>query len=99
MVNHGCGILAGIVIGDVAGIRRLPGHGAYCASEVAVISNCESLRGELRTSGVTLGLRYIGMLLTQQNRYAMPFLMSASAFASQAFLAIQAVSSYRVIPW
>jgi len=33
-------------IGSVAGIRGLPGHGAYCASKAAVIAYCESLRGE-----------------------------------------------------
>jgi short-subunit dehydrogenase len=40
-------------IASVAGIRGLPGHGAYCASKAAVWSAyCESLRGELRGSGV-----------------------------------------------
>lgn len=100
MVRRGSGTFVGI--GSVAGIRGLPGHGAYCASKAAVISYCESLRGELRTSGVavvTLCPGYIDTPLTQQNRYAMPFLMSASAFAHQAFLTIQAESSYRVIPW
>ena len=50
MVQRGSGILVGI--GSVAGIRGLPGHGAYCASKAAVISDCESLRGELRPHGV-----------------------------------------------
>ena len=40
------GTLVGIA--SVAGIRGLPGHGAYCSSKAAVISYCESLRGELR---------------------------------------------------
>ena len=44
MVQRGSGTLVGI--GSVAGIRGLPGHGAYCASKAAVISYCESLRGE-----------------------------------------------------
>ena len=39
-------------IASVAGIRGLPGHGAYCSSKAAVISYLESLRGELRASGV-----------------------------------------------
>lgn len=50
MVQRGSGTLVGI--GSVAGIRGLPGHGAYCASKAAVISYCESLRGELRPHGV-----------------------------------------------
>jgi short-subunit dehydrogenase len=100
MCTRGSGRLVGI--GSVAGIRGLPGHGAYCASKTAVIAYCESLRGELRASGVavvTICPGYIDTPLTRQNRYAMPFLMSADAFAQKAFQAIVAGSSYRVIPW
>ena len=89
-------------IGSVAGIRGLPGHGAYCASKAAVIAYCESLRGELRASGVkvvTICPGYIDTPLTQQNRYSMPFLMSARDFADRAFTTIEAGASYRVIPW
>lgn len=100
MVQRGNGTLVGI--GSVAGIRGLPGHGAYCASKAAVIAYCESLRGELRPSGVkvvTLCPGYIDTPLTRRNRYAMPFLMQPAAFADQAFAAIEAGDSYRVIPW
>ena len=100
MANRGSGTLVGI--GSVAGIRGLPGHGAYCASKAAVISYCESLRGELKPSGVTVVTicpGYINTPLTRKNRYAMPFLMSASDFANQAFVTIQVGRSYRVIPW
>jgi short-subunit dehydrogenase len=100
MVARGSGKLVGI--GSVAGIRGLPGHGGYCASKAAVISYCESLRGELRTSRVqvvTLCPGYIATPLTQNNQYSMPFLMSPEAFANQAVRAIAAGSSYRVIPW
>ncbi len=100
MVARGGGTLVGI--GSVAGIRGLPGHAAYCASKAAVISYCESLRGELRASGVkvvTICPGYIDTPLTRQNRYAMPFLMDAGVFADKAFSAIQAGVSYRVIPW
>jgi len=100
MVQRGSGALVGI--GSVAGIRGLPGHGAYCSSKAAVISYCESLRGELRPSGVkvvTLCPGYIDTPLTRQNRYAMPFLMQPEDFAARAFDAIRAGASYRVIPW
>lgn len=100
MASRGSGTLVGI--GSVAGIRGLPGHGAYCASKAAVIAYCESLRGELRPSGVkvvTICPGYIDTPLTRENRYAMPFLMKAEAFAEKAFAAIQAGDSYRVIPW
>ena len=89
-------------IASVAGVRGLPGHAAYCASKAGVIGYCESLRGECRHDGVavvTLAPGYIDTPLTRGNRYAMPFLMSAEAFADRAFTAIQAGTSYRVIPW
>jgi short-subunit dehydrogenase len=86
----------------VASIRGLPGHGAYCASKAGVVAYCESLRGELHKSGVkvvTLCPGYIDTPLTQGNRYGMPFLMKAEDFAAQALRAIEAGTSYRVIPW
>ena len=100
MTQRGSGRLVGI--GSVAGIRGLPGHGAYCASKAAVISYCESLRGELRGSGVrvvTISPGYVDTPLTRENRYRMPFLMTPEAFAESAFKAIETGSSYRVIPW
>ena len=89
-------------IASVAGIRGLPGHGAYCSSKAAVASYCESLRGELRPFGVkvvTIAPGYIDTPLTHGNRYAMPFLMKADAFADRAWRAIEAGTSWRVIPW
>ena len=100
MAERGSGVLVGI--GSVAAIRGLPGHGAYCASKAAVVAYCESLRGELRASGVkvvTICPGYIATPLTAQNRYSMPFLMQPEDFADRAFRAIEAGDSYRVIPW
>ena len=100
MRERGSGTLAGIA--SVAGIRGLPGHGAYCASKAAVISYLESLRGEMRPSGVkvvTVLPGYVATPLTSENRYSMPFLMQPEVFADKAFNAITAGSSYRVIPW
>lgn len=100
MARRGSGRLVGIA--SVTGIRGLPGHGAYCASKAGVIGYCESLRGESRGSGVrvvTISPGYIDTPLTRQNRYRMPFLMSAEQFAQRAWRAIEAGSSYCVIPW
>ena len=100
MVQRRSGALVGIA--SVAGIRGLPGHGAYCASKAAVISYCESLRGEMRPFGVkvvTLCPGYVDTPLTRRNRYSMPLLMSPEDFAERAFCAIEAGASYRVIPW
>ena len=100
MAERGSGALVGIA--SVAAIRGLPGHGAYCASKAAVVAYCESLRGELRGSGVsvvTLLPGYVDTPLTRENRYAMPFLLSPETFADRAFDAIVGGVSYRVIPW
>lgn len=100
MAQRGSGRLVGI--GSVNGIRGFPGHGANCPSKAALISYCECLRGELRSSGVkvvTICPGYIDTPLTQRNTYAMPFLMQPDDFAEQAFRAIEAGVSYRVIPW
>ncbi len=100
MCQRRSGRLVGVA--SVAGIRGLPGHGAYCASKAGVISYCESLRGECRPHGVkvvTITPGYIDTPLTQHNRYSMPFLMPAEAFADRAFRAIADGDSYRVIPW
>ena len=100
MRERGSGALVGVA--SVAAIRGLPGHAAYCASKAGVVAYCESLRVECRASGVrvvTLLPGYIDTPLTARNPYSMPFLMSAKAFADQAFTAIARGSSYRVIPW
>jgi short-subunit dehydrogenase len=99
MRARGSGRLVGIA--SVAAIRGLPGHGAYCASKSAVVAYCESLRGELRSSGVrvvTLLPGYVDTPLTRENRYSMPFLLSPEAFADRAFAAIEAGSSLATSP-
>ena len=100
MRQRGSGTLVGIA--SVAAIRAMPGHGAYHASKAGVVAYCESLRGELRGTGVqvvTLLPGYIATPLTARNPYPMPFLISADQFAERAFRAISRGSSYCVIPW
>ncbi len=100
MQQRKSGTLVGIA--SVAAIRGLPGHGAYCASKAGVVSYCESLRGELRADGVrvvTLLPGYVATPLTRENRYAMPFLLTADEFARRALRAILQQTSYCVIPW
>jgi short-subunit dehydrogenase len=104
MLQRKSGSLVGIA--SVAGIRGLPGHGAYCSSKAAVISYCESLRGELRAETgkdgvkvITIAPGYVATPLTASNSYSMPFLLQPEEFADRAFQAITAGVSYRVIPW
>ncbi|SNS11498.1 hypothetical protein SAMN06265795_10188 [Noviherbaspirillum humi] len=97
--NRDCRLVG---IGSVAGIRGLPGAGAYSASKAAVIAYCESLRLECRASGVkvvTIAPGYIDTPMTRGNPYPMPFLMAPEKFAARAVAAIDAGVGYRVIPW
>ncbi len=100
MRARGAGRLVGIA--SVAGIRGLPGAGGYSASKAAAIAYLESLRVELRGSGVrvvTIAPGYIRTPMTERNHYPMPFLTDADAFARRALDAIARGDSYVVIPW
>ena len=100
MKARGSGRLVGIA--SVAGIRGLPGAGAYSASKAATIAYLEALRGELRGSGVkvvTIAPGYIATPMTAANPYPMPFLLPADAAARRFARAIERGSSYTVIPW
>lgn len=97
--SHECRLVG---IASVAGIRGLPGAEAYSASKAAVISYCESLRLEMKACGikvVTIAPGYIDTPMTRGNPYPMPFLMPPDVFADKAAAAIEAGTSYRVIPW
>lgn len=89
-------------ISSIAGIRGVPGAGAYCASKAAAISYLESLRVELRGSGVkvsTIVPGYIATPMTESNPYLMPFILPAEEAARRIARAIARGSSYAVVPW
>ncbi len=91
-----------VVVASVAGIRGLPGSGAYSASKAAVIAYAESLRIELHGSAlrvVILAPGFIDTPMTVGNPYPMPFLMPVDAFAARALRAIDGGRSFTVIPW
>lgn len=94
------GTLVGIA--SVAGVRGLPGAGAYSASKAAITNYCESLRLELKpfdVGVVTIAPGYIKTEMTAKNPYNMPFLLDADVFATRAARAIAREDSYIVIPW
>ncbi len=100
MKARGSGRLVGIA--SVAGIRGLPGAGAYSASKAATIAWLEALRIELRGSGikvVTIAPGYIATPMTAANPYPMPFLLAADEAARRFASAIERGTSYAVIPW
>ena len=89
-------------IASVAGIRGLPGAEAYSASKSAAITYLESLRLEMRASGVkvvTIVPGYIETPMTAINPYRMPFLLPANEAARRFARAIERGTSYTVIPW
>lgn len=96
----GRGRLVGIA--SVAGIRGLPGAGAYSASKAAAIAYLESLRVELHGSGVrvvTICPGYIATPMTAVNAYPMPFMLPADVAARRMARVIDAGRSYAVVPW
>lgn len=100
MRQRGAGRLVGVA--SVAGIRGLPGAGAYSASKAAAIAYLESLRVELHGSGVrvvTLSPGYIETPMTAVNRYPMPFLLPADEAVRRMAGVIERGASYAVVPW
>jgi short-subunit dehydrogenase len=100
MKHAGKGSLVGIA--SVAGIRGLPGAGAYSASKAAVISYLESLRIELSLDGInvtTIAPGYIKTPMTDINEYPMPFLMAPEVAAKKFASAIAKKKRFIVIPW
>jgi short-subunit dehydrogenase len=89
-------------IASVAGIRGLPGSGAYSASKAAAITYLESLRVEMQLHNIhvtTIAPGYIRTPMTDINTYPMPFLMDVDVFADKAINAIAVHKRFTVIPW
>ena len=94
------GALVGIA--SVAGFRGLPGSGAYSASKSAAITYLESLRIELRGSGIavlTVCPGYIATPMTEHNPYPMPFLLRVDKAARLIARAIERRRRFYVLPW
>jgi NAD(P)-dependent dehydrogenase (short-subunit alcohol dehydrogenase family) len=89
-------------IASVAGFRGLPGAGAYSASKAAAIAYLESLRVELRGSGIeviTICPGYIATPMTAKNPYRMPFLLPVDKAAGLIARAIARGRRFYVLPW
>lgn len=93
------GTLVGIA--SVAGLRGLPGSGAYSASKAAAITYLESLRVELYGSGVTvvtISPGYIKTPMTDINTYPMPFILEADDAARRMARVIERGISFAIVP-
>ncbi len=96
----GNGKLVGIA--SVAGFRGLPGASAYSASKAAAITYLESLRVELRGSGIqvlTICPGYIKTPMTDINPYPMPFILEADEAARRIARIIERGTSFAIVPW
>jgi len=94
------GALVGVA--SVAGFRGLPGSGAYSASKAAAITYLESLRVEMRGSGVavvTICPGFIATPMTARNPYRMPFLLAPDKAARLIARAIERKRRFYVLPW
>ena len=98
--KRGSGHFVGI--SSVAGIRGLPGAGAYSASKAALTNYLESLRIELSSANIdvtTIAPGYIKSPMTDQNDFSMPFLMPADKAARAMIKAIKNKKKYVIVPW
>lgn len=89
-------------VASVAGIRGLPGAGAYSASKAAAITYLESLRTEMQYHDIavtTVAPGYIRTPMTDINTYSMPFLMDVDVFAKKFVDAVEKQKRFTVIPW
>ena len=94
------GALVGVA--SVAGVRGLPGSGAYSASKAAAFKYLEALRVEMRPKGVnvvTIAPGYVRTEMTAHNPYRMPFLMDADRFAAKVADAVERNTSFAIYPW
>jgi NAD(P)-dependent dehydrogenase (short-subunit alcohol dehydrogenase family) len=99
MRAQGHGALVGV--GSLAGWRGMPGNGAYCASKGGMMRYLESLRAELRNSGVTvhtISPGYLRTALTAGNRFAMPGLMEPDAAAAALLHGVARGREHIVLP-
>jgi len=80
-----------VAVGSLAGYRGMPGSGAYNASKSALHILAESVRVELRGSGVamlTIAPGFVRTAMTAPNEFPMPWLMEPEEAAQRIVRAI-----------
>jgi short-subunit dehydrogenase len=91
-----------VAISSLAGYRGLPKSAAYCASKAALSSFFESLRIDLRGSGVTVNVVYPGFIktpLTAGRSAKMPYLMELDEGVKKILNAIEKGKRSYAFPW
>lgn len=100
MVARGQGRL--VAISSLAAYRGLPKSAAYCASKAAMTAYFESVRIDLRNTGVGVTIIYPGFIRTgiTQGRIAkMPYLMDLEPAVKKIVSAIEKEKNTYAFPW
>jgi short-subunit dehydrogenase len=91
-----------VAISSLAAYRGLPKSGAYCASKAAMSSFFESLRIDLRGSGIDVTVIHPGFIetpLTANRRAKMPYLMNLADGTGKILGAIEKKRRSYAFPW
>ena len=100
MVKQGSGQL--VAISSLAAYRGLPKSGAYCASKAALSAFFESLRIDLRGTGVDVTIIHPGFIktpVTEGRAARMPYLMELDDAVKKIIRAIESRKKSYAFPW
>ena len=100
MIKRGDGQL--VAISSLASYRGMPKSGAYSASKAAVSTFFESLRLDLRRSGVAVTVIHPGFIrtpMTANRKKKLPFLLEADDAACRIIKAIERRARTYAFPW
>jgi len=100
MTNRGQGQL--VAISSLSAYRGLPKSAAYCASKAAMSAFFESVRLDLRNTGVSVSIIHPGFIktpLTAGREAKMPFLMELDDAVAKIVWAIEKGKKSYSFPW
>ncbi len=100
MIERGSGHL--VAISSLAAYRGMPKSGAYSASKAAVSTLFESLRLDLRQSGVDVTVIHPGFIrtpMTADRKTKLPFLLEVDDAACRILRAIERRARTYAFPW
>lgn len=100
MLARGRGHL--VAISSLAAYRGLPKSGAYSASKAAVSTFFESLRVDLRKSGIDVTVIHPGFIrtpMTASRKRKLPFLLEVDDAACRILRAVERRARYYAFPW
>lgn len=100
MVQRKRGHIAGVA--SLAGVRGFPGFAGYCGSKSFLAKFMESLRLDLRGSGVlatTIDPGWVKSEMTAKNAFRMPFLMETQDAANLVGQALLEGQGRILFPW